>query len=131
MPFDGGHSKPKFRTLPHDWLDRELLRRHEHNYASGASALVQQEIAGVSQSLYHKPGGSWDWSWNYATEAYIRGRKHAGSGYQWDADTPAPSASGYEDDDWSVNLRRGASSLRLSSFDEDYPSNLPDVLRNR
>lgn len=62
MPFDGGHSKPKFRTLPHDWLDRELLRRHEHNYASGASALVQQEIAGIAQSIYHKPSAHLDWS---------------------------------------------------------------------
>lgn len=108
MPSDG--------TLAHDWLDRLLLRRYELNYASGAIALAQHEISGVSQSIYHKPAGSWDWSWNYATEARIRGRKYPHSAYQWDAEAR---------DTREFNIPQ------LSSFEEDYPTYLPDIIRRK
>lgn len=66
-----------------DQIERVLFAQAEVNYMSGATALVQQEIALTQQSMYHKPAYSRNWSWDYQAEARIRGGK-AVKQYDWD-----------------------------------------------
>lgn len=66
-----------------DQIERVLFAQAEVNYMSGATALVQQEIALTQQSMYHKPAYSRNWSWDYQAEARIRGGK-AVKQHDWD-----------------------------------------------
>ena len=67
-----------------DAIERILFAQAEHNYMSGARAQVEAELALTRLSIYHKPGYNRNWSWDYRTEARIRGGTSSQKQHDWE-----------------------------------------------
>lgn len=77
------------KTLRHDYLDKIALAQAEVNYATGARALVNEEIALTRMSIYHRPSAHIDWAAEHmgAVRRILRAEER-------------------EDDDWGDNAGR-------------------------
>jgi hypothetical protein len=109
-----------------DQVERELFAQAEINYMSGATALVEAELALTRMSIYHKPGYNRNWSWDYQTEARIRRGTPSPKQYDWEDEPEFRRDADADEPEGRPELRTNGSVAIGIEHDED-PIPLPFV----